>query len=215
MAPKQNKEWLSFFTAKIAVHQKISNSTSMFTAELYGVLEAVNYSANATKENILRATDSKSSIPAIQKLHPRKPIVQKIQKVIRNNNKVFTLCWAPSHIGIHVNEAARELAVQPITQALNKQFELTRSDLKACNKKTCKEKWKEKWSRERPIKLLEITDNVYMLPNSVCENKHWEICLTRLRIGHSKLTVGHYMSREPPTCEDCGEDTPPTKKNIS
>ena len=50
-----------------------------------------------------------------------------------------------------------------------------------------------------------------MLPNTVCENRQWERCLTRLRIGHSKLTHGHYISREqPPTCED----TPLTIKRI-
>ena len=54
-----------------------------------------------------------------------------------------------------------------------------------------------------------------MLPNTVCENRQWERCLTRLRIGYSKLKHGHYMSREQsPTCEDCGEDTPLTIKHI-
>ena len=54
-----------------------------------------------------------------------------------------------------------------------------------------------------------------MLPNTVCKNRQWERCLTKLRIGHSKLTHGHYLSREQPsTCEDCGEDTPLTIKHI-
>ena len=53
-----------------------------------------------------------------------------------------------------------------------------------------------------------------MLPNTVCESRQGERCLTRLGIGNSKLTHGHYMSREqPPTCEDCGEDTLPTIKH--
>ena len=48
-----------------------------------------------------------------------------------------------------------------------------------------------------------------MLPNTVCENQQWERCLTRLRIGYSKFTHGHYMSKEQPsTSEDYGVDTP-------
>ena len=56
--------------------------------------------------------------------------------------------------------------------------------------------------------------NIYMLPNNVCENRQWERCLTRLRIGHSELTHGHYMSREQPQRVETGEDTPLTIKHI-
>ena len=56
---------------------------------------------------------------------------------------------------------------------------------------------------------------MYTLAHAVSENRQWDRCPTRLRIGHIKLTHGHYKSREqPPTCEDCGEDTPVTKKCI-
>ena len=61
-------------------------------------------------------------------------------------NKIFTICWVPSHIGFHGNESADKLAVQATTQALSTQLEQTRSDLEAYIKKTYKEKWKEKWS---------------------------------------------------------------------
>ena len=37
---------------------------------------------------------------------------------MRNNNKLFTLCWVPSHIGIHGNESADKLPVRSTTQAL-------------------------------------------------------------------------------------------------
>ena len=117
--------------------------------------------------------------------------------------------------GTHGNESRDKLALQATTQAPSTQPEQTRSDLKAYIKKTYKEKWREKWSQEQPNKLLEITDSIYMLPNTVCENRQWERCLTRLRIGHSKLTHRHYMSREQPlACKDCREDTPLTIKHI-
>ena len=55
--------------------KRVSNSTSIFTVEVYGTLEAMNYSANVAEENILIATDSKSSTQAMRKLYPRNPIV--------------------------------------------------------------------------------------------------------------------------------------------
>ena len=83
MASKQNKEKLSLYTSK-SVHQKKSiKSTSKFTAELYGILEAISHSANVAKENILIATDSKSSIQVIRKVYSRNPKVQKIHRAIR------------------------------------------------------------------------------------------------------------------------------------
>ena len=54
-----------------------------------------------------------------------------------------------------------------------------------------------------------------MLPNTVWENRQWDRCLTRLRIGNIKFTRGNYISREQlHTCEDCGEDTPLTIKHV-
>ena len=51
-----------------------------------------------------------------------------------------------------------------------------------------------------------------MLPNTLSENQQWDRCPTRLRIGHSKRTHGHYMSREQPQHVKTEEDTPLTIK---
>ena len=84
----------------------VSNSTSIFTAELYGFLETINYSTNVAKENIRTATDSRSSINTIRKLYPRsKPIVQKIQKTVRIRNKIFT------HVCFHAISESMETRV--------------------------------------------------------------------------------------------------------
>ena len=100
---------------------------------------------------------------------------------------------------------ADELALQATTKALSTQFEQTRSDLKTYIKKTQKKKVEKKWNATQPNKVSEIMDNIYILPSTMRMNRPWIRCLTRLRIGHSKLKHGHYMSREQaPTCEDCG-----------
>ena len=41
--------------------KKVSNCISIFTAEFYGTLKAINYSVNVVEESILLATDSKNS----------------------------------------------------------------------------------------------------------------------------------------------------------
>ena len=46
-----------------------------------------------------------------------------------------------------------------------------------------------------------------MLPYAVSENRQWDTYPTRLRIGHSKVKHGHYMSREEPQHVNTGEDS--------
>ena len=58
------------------------------------------------------------------------------------------------------------------------------------------------------------TNNIFMLPNTVSENRQWDRCPTRLRTGHRKLAHGHIMSKEQPQNLKTGEDTPLTIKLI-
>lgn len=45
-----------------------------------------------------------------------------------------------------------------------------------------------------------------MLPGTICDNVQWSKILTRLRIGHSRLTHGFLMEQTiPPECPHCGE----------
>ena len=47
----------------------------------------------------------------------------------------------------------------------------------------------------------------YTLHNTVSENRQWDRRPTGLRIGHSKLTHGHFMSREQPQHVKTGEES--------
>ena len=53
-----------------------------------------------------------------------------------------------------------------------------------------------------------------MLPYAVSENRQWDTYRTRLKIGHSKVKHGHYMSREQPQHVNTGEDSLLTIKRI-
>ena len=99
-------------------------------------------------------------------------------------------------MGTHGNEGTDKLVMKPTTQALSTQFEQIRSNHKAYIKKNLQGKSKRKWTQERPNNLLQIKYNGFMLPNTLCENIQWKRCLTRLKIGHNKLTHGHFLSWE-------------------
>ena len=55
-------------------------------------------------------------------------------------------------------------------------------------------------------KLRTIKHSVNSWPSSVQKKRHMEVILTRIRIGHTRLTHGHLMSsphESPPLCDVC------------
>ena len=69
------------------------------------------------------------------------------------------------------------------------------------------QKWQEAWISDQSInKLKEIKETVFPWSTSLQKFRHQETILTRLRIGHSRLTHGHLMSTphgNRPQCLTC------------
>ena len=66
-------------------------------------------------------------------------------------------------------------------------------------------KWRQIWRQTTANKLREIHEDLggWMTTHS---NRQIEVVLTRLKIGHTRLTHGHLMANEPPpVCEECQE----------
>ena len=196
---------------------KMNKETSVFSAELHAIQGALNAGIQAGADRLLIFTDSKSSIQTIVKPFNKNPIAAQIQKTVRESSSKLKLCWVPSHVGIRGNEIADNLANRATNLPIEEENKLTRDEYKSKIKKKSKEIWLNRWKspRQRPNKLREITDNISPLPNSVCQDRRWERTLTRLRIGHSRLTHEHLMTATaPPTCENCGEEVQVTIKHI-
>ena len=196
---------------------RLLNLASVFSAELYAILLALKRSETSDKNYINIVSDSKSSIQSIFQSSPKNYIVKLIQEKIIHLNKSVNFCWVPSHVGIMGNEladkAAREATKQP--NILN--IPITKGDILSHVKKKSKDNWKHKWKQtpENANKLREITDSLTPLPYSSCDTRQWERTLTRLRIGHSRLTHNFIMNREnPPLCDQCTGDKALTIKHI-
>ena len=72
---------------------------------------------------------------------------------------------------------------------------------------------KENWEKLENNKLKEIVPDLAEHYQIQCTNRRDEVVLTRLRIGHSRLTHSYLMEGEPaPICTAC--DTPYTIKHI-
>ena len=200
-----------------AESRKIRNEASIFAAELYAILLAVQKSTKLDIYEITIISDSKSSIQAITNTHSKNPIVNLIKEKIHESGKRFKLCWVPSHIGVHGNELADKLAREGTKKEVSTNIPILKGDIIAHIKASTKIKWRSKWQRipEARNKLREITDDISPLSHSTNSDRRWERALSRLRLGHSKATHSYLMNGEPPPlCDWCGDDTPLTIKHV-
>ena len=83
------------------------------------------------------------------------------------------------------------------------------TDARSIYKKAVESKWQNDWAAVdqrtgRRNKLHRIKETVKLWISSSNRNRKHEVVLTRLRIGHCKLTHGHLMEGHPPPfCLDC------------
>ena len=198
--------------------RRIPDRSSVFTAELYAILNATRKANQCTIPNsIVIISDSKSAIQTASQLAPKNPIAVMIQKLMSESDKNFSLCWVPSHVGIEGNEAA-DIAAKEGTKADSiAALPVPKGDIHAHIRKESKAAWQHCWTSiaEPDNKLRQITDDLSPLPNSTCCNRRWERTLARLRLGHTRLTHGYLMAGDPPPfCEHCGEGTRLSIKHI-
>ena len=146
-------------------------------------------------------SDSQSALLAIKTYKPKHPIVQSIQEIIyRNAEKRITMCKVPSHVNVQGNELADKAAkmaceINPVTSN-----RVPLIDLNGYIKAHFREEWQLQWNNAED-KLQKIKPNIESWPN--IPNRRESVILTRLRIGHTRLTHSYYMTRgRPPEC--CG-----------
>ena len=90
-----------------------SNSVSIYTAELYAILLALNDLSKQQHKHYLLFSDSLSSLSSIVNKKLEHPITLKI--LLKYHNLItcsfnIIFCWLPSHVGISGNEKADKAA---------------------------------------------------------------------------------------------------------
>lgn len=110
---ENNKAALAvIFPAKV-YSQKLPYGTSIYTAELLAIREALQYISKFSIKTSIIFTDSLSALQSLesQKLH--QSLILSILTIIHHlhlKNYDVVFCWIPSHIGITGNEKADHAA---------------------------------------------------------------------------------------------------------
>ncbi|XP_072375682.1 uncharacterized protein [Diabrotica undecimpunctata] len=123
---------------------KLPAVCSVYTAELYGIVEAFRM-LKPTDRNVAICTDSLSSIQVIKNMfsdHPLVNLIHDIYNKLTDHGVIVTIVWVPSHVGVVGNEAADEASTLDIPIS-NIQLH---NDIKKMFKKCIYDKWQANWN---------------------------------------------------------------------
>lgn len=181
--------------------------TSIFTAEIVAVIDAVEFAKSLTQvDKIVIATDSLSVITSLEDSFSRNPLIQNIQDTIKRvSDKTIVMMWIPSHVNIQENEIVDNLAKTAIDKSLQ-QIQATSYDLISNIRRRIYDIWQLEWTNISNNKLRVIKQTTLEWKSSHCRTRKESVLLTRLRIGHSRMTHEHIFKKDPPPiCGECNQ----------
>jgi len=129
--------------------------------------------------------------------------ILKLYTQLTDMGRHVSLCWIPSHVGIKGNEMADKAAKEGIRSIIT-QSKIPPESFFPHISKLCMEEWQDSWDSTPTNKLFSIK------PVLGKDKPHTSLCrrdetvITRLRIGHSRMTHSYLLSRESqPVCDHC------------
>ena len=187
---------------------KLPNYASIYTAELCAINRALTLVHYSSRRKFVIYSDSKSALESLNSYNSSHPLVLKAQEWlfrISCRHKHVSFCWVPAHVGIKGNERADREAKKVCSKRNLDVLEVPYCDIKSPIRKYIRSKWQERWSSLADNKKLKtIRPLVNYWQSSFHKNRRTEIVLTRLRIGHSRLTHSFILNgSEAPRCARC------------
>jgi len=189
--------------------EKLLPETSVFSSELHAIQLALDIIEASNHPTHTIFTDSLSALQAIKACDCCHPLISGIlTKMIglQDNHRKVYICWVPGHVDVPGNDCAdreAKLAAASDNRRYYNQGVPCR-DLYPNIKGSLMRYWQNKWDETENNKMKDIKETVRPWLSSNYKDRHMEVALCRLRIGHTRLTHGFLMDRSaPPFCMDC------------
>ena len=172
--------------------------TSIFTAEAVAIKLAVQCIQRQVVRKSVIYSDSLSCLQALENKNLHHPVIRDIIQVLTYLNEVGSViefCWIPGHVGIKGNEQADQTARRIINHPVH-DTKIPFSDFKPSISSYVNKRFQTKWDYCSTNKLHEINDTFLPSLKVYSNSRKEDVILTRLRIGHSRLTHKHYLLNE-------------------
>ena len=187
--------------------KRLHGAASIFTAELTAISLALEIIDHSHYAKFLIASDSLSSIQAIQNSRWDNPfvcdILNKSTELLKE--KDIILCWVPSHCGISGNEAADKAAKEALSNDITP-MQIPYKDFYRHVTIYIKSQWQNLWNQQTRNfnKLLPIKPVIGETKFHGSLKRKEETGLHRLRIGHTHLThIFLLKGEDKPMCNTC------------
>ncbi|XP_055522734.1 uncharacterized protein LOC129716914 [Wyeomyia smithii] len=173
---------------------------SIFSAEAYAIIKAIENCPSGL--NVI-FSDSKSVLEAVARNNLNHPWTALIIKELHEKRGSIELCWVPAHANIEGNEKADLLAKQGAAKNTPTETKIPFGDFKLLVNTKIFLFWCTRWNNSNS-KLREIENTPHEWSSSHANDRHINRVITRLRIGHTRLTHGHFARKETPAiCTTC------------
>jgi ribonuclease HI len=188
--------------------QRLSNFTSIYTAELIGIKNALMWIYEHKHSNTVILSDSLSSLVSIKSGNSRSrpdilTDILEINHILVSCKLKTVFVWCPAHIGVYGNELADRAAKSGLSHpTIDNSVKLAPTEVYSMVRKNMLERW-EKSLNER------LPDSGYSVglgrPMVYSDNFRVDKCITRLRLGTNLLpgSAGQHILKVDPICPQC------------
>ena len=181
----------------------LPRESSIFAAEARAVDLALNIISKSNHKKFIIFSDSLSVLLSLRNKKFQNPLIIKLLSRLdsMSNRKEIIICWTPSHIGVRGNERADSAAKSALDLTPDKS-RIPYTDLKPTINNFLHTKWQQQWSNNIHNKLFQIQPTLGVWRPASRKSRREQVVISRLRIGHTRLTHSFILKQEP-QCLTC------------
>ena len=195
---------------------KLPDETSIFIAEAYAIITALNLIIANHIQNTIILSDSLSVITTLN-TNNKNPYIKEIQqlnKEITQNNNSVQFTWIPSHCGLQGNEIVDTIAKQSLNDAITTQIPYTIESHNKEIRKYTKHIWQNQWNTHNNTIYYQIQPQVQYACQLYSKNRKLDTIYTSFILGNPPLNkyLAIINPTKDPNCQQC--DTEETSEHF-